>query len=115
MKILSPQAVLQWKRPKEVQKLGAKVVAYAALANRGICNRYKSPNSFDATECKLDCNLPLFALEDFVFETYTPEIVHYANKAVLPLSPEVAVIRVLNVKTMEKIKKAEFLQNFHRV
>ena len=47
---------------KEVQKLGAKVVAYAALAKRGICNRYKTPNSFDATEFKLDSNLSLFSL-----------------------------------------------------
>ncbi|OCR20640.1 orotate phosphoribosyltransferase [Helicobacter pullorum] len=72
---------------KEVQKLGAKVVAYAALANRGICNRYKSPNSFDATECKLDCNLPLFALEDFVFETYTPENCPLCKQGSIAIKP----------------------------
>ncbi|MDY3113774.1 MAG: orotate phosphoribosyltransferase [Helicobacter sp.] len=55
---------------KEVQKLGAEVVGYAALANRGICNRYKSDKIFNNAECKLDNALPLFALEDFVFETY---------------------------------------------
>lgn len=57
---------------KQVESLGAKVVGYAALANRGICNRYQSPNTFDSKECKLDSSLPLFALEDFVFETYEP-------------------------------------------
>ncbi|WP_297812107.1 orotate phosphoribosyltransferase [uncultured Helicobacter sp.] len=55
---------------KVVEKLGAKVVGYAALANRGICNRYQSPNQFNAKECKLNPNLPLFALEDFIFETF---------------------------------------------
>lgn len=55
---------------KIVESLGAKVVGYAALANRGICNRYQSPNHFDAKECKLNPSLPLFALEDFIFETF---------------------------------------------
>ena len=53
-----------------LRTLGAEIVGFAALANRGICNRFNSPNTFDTQECKLDINLPLFALEDFVFETY---------------------------------------------
>lgn len=53
-----------------VEKLGAHVVGYAALANRGICNRYQSSHQFEAKECKLNPSLPLFALEDFIFETF---------------------------------------------
>ena len=37
-----------------VEKLGAQVVGYAALANRGICNRYQSSHQFEAKECKLN-------------------------------------------------------------
>ncbi|PZT47980.1 orotate phosphoribosyltransferase [Helicobacter valdiviensis] len=54
---------------EEVSKLGAQVVAYAALANRGICTRYEGEKG-SGEGCKLDSNLPLFALGDFVFETY---------------------------------------------
>lgn len=55
---------------KIVKSLGAEVVAFAALANRGLCNRYGSNKTFDTKECKLDLELPLFALEDFVFDTW---------------------------------------------
>ncbi len=58
---------------KVVQTLGAKVVAFAALANRGICNRYNVLRNFETPDCKLEEGLPLFALEDFIFETYLPE------------------------------------------
>ncbi|WP_457594575.1 orotate phosphoribosyltransferase [Hydrogenimonas sp.] len=56
----------------EVERLGAQVVGFAALANRGFCKREGSslerkPN------CKLPENLPLFALADFDFEMYAPE------------------------------------------
>ena len=53
-----------------VEKLGAKVVGYAALANRGICNRFGGIQNAETKECKLAAHLPLFALEDFVFETF---------------------------------------------
>lgn len=53
-----------------VEKLGAKVVGYAALANRGICNRFGDIQNAETKECKLAAHLPLFALEDFVFETF---------------------------------------------
>ncbi|MDE5603596.1 MAG: orotate phosphoribosyltransferase [Helicobacter sp.] len=55
---------------KVVESLGAKIVGYAALANRGICKRFNTREDFDAIECKLDSSLPLFALGDFVFDTY---------------------------------------------
>ncbi len=54
-----------------IESLGAEVVAFAALANRGFCSRYgidKEPK----LECKLPTTKPLFALEDFEFEIYDP-------------------------------------------
>lgn len=57
---------------KQVEFSGGEIVAYAALANRGFCSRVGS--SIEAKEsCKLPLNKPLFALEDFTFEMYTPE------------------------------------------
>lgn len=57
---------------KQVQKDGGNIVAYAALANRGFCSRVGSDN--EAKEnCKLPLDKPLFALDDFTFEMYSPE------------------------------------------
>ena len=57
---------------KQVEANGGNIVAYAALANRGFCSRVGS--SLEAKEnCKLPLNKPLFALEDFTFEMYSPE------------------------------------------
>ncbi len=56
-----------------LRKLGAKPVAYAALANRGICKRYGNENASAKAECKLEADIPLFTLGDFYFETYDPE------------------------------------------
>ncbi|GMB96335.1 orotate phosphoribosyltransferase [Helicobacter sp. NHP22-001] len=53
-----------------VESLGAKVVGFASLANRGICERGLKPTHKGA--CKLP-NLPFFALADFNFEMYPPE------------------------------------------
>lgn len=54
-----------------IESLKAKVVGFAALANRGFCSRYKS-NKEPKPECKLPSNKPLFALADFEFEIYEP-------------------------------------------
>ena len=56
----------------EVERLGAEVVGFAALANRGFCKRVGSdlerkPN------CKLPENRPFFALAAFDFPMYPPE------------------------------------------
>ena len=56
----------------EVERLGAEVVGFAALANRGFCQRVDSdlprkPN------CRLPEDKPFFALADFDFPMYTPE------------------------------------------
>ncbi len=55
-----------------VESLGADVVAFAALANRGFCKRENS--SLEAKpSCKLPSDIPFFALADFDFEMYAPE------------------------------------------
>jgi len=55
----------------EVEKLGAEVVGFAAIANRGFCKREGS-NLEAKPECKLPKDLPFFAIDDFVFEVYDP-------------------------------------------
>ena len=57
---------------RQVEADGGNIVAYAALANRGFCSRVGS--DLEAKEnCKLPLDKPLFALEDFTFEMYSPE------------------------------------------
>lgn len=56
-----------------IQTFKAQIVGFAALANRGICNRFNVMLHTETTECKLNEDLPLFALEDFIFETYSAE------------------------------------------
>ncbi len=57
---------------KQVEADGGNIVAYAALANRGFCSRVGS--TLEAKEnCKLPLDKPLFALDDFTFEMYSPE------------------------------------------
>lgn len=53
-------------------QLGAEVVAFAALANRGICKRVGS-NLPAKPEAKLPSDIPFFALADFAFEIYLPD------------------------------------------
>ena len=55
-----------------IEELGAEVVAFASLANRGFCQREGSTTEAKP-ECKLPVNKPLFALDDFTFEMYTPD------------------------------------------
>ncbi len=57
---------------KAVEELGANIVGFAALANRGFCKREGS-NSKHKQNCKLPLDMPFFALDDFVFEIYSPE------------------------------------------
>jgi orotate phosphoribosyltransferase len=53
----------------EVKKNGGDIVAFAAIANRGLCKREGSDLEAKV-QCKLPSNIPFFALGDFVFETY---------------------------------------------
>lgn len=55
-----------------VEKLGARVVGFGAIANRGLCQREGSEIKPSAL-CKLPDSLPFFALEDFIFDTYLPD------------------------------------------
>jgi len=55
-----------------IEELGATVVAFASLANRGFCQR-RGVDKAPKAECKLPTDIPLFALDDFEFEMYTPE------------------------------------------
>lgn len=57
---------------KQVEKDGGEIAAFAALANRGFCKRAGTENE-PKSNCKLPCDIPLFALDDFTFEMYTPE------------------------------------------
>lgn len=52
--------------------MGANVIAFAALANRGFCKRINS-NKSSKNKCKLPDDIPFFALEDFDFEMYKPD------------------------------------------
>jgi len=55
-----------------IEELGANVVAFASLANRGFCKRDGSTTE-PRPECKLPVDTPFFALDDFTFEMYTPQ------------------------------------------
>jgi orotate phosphoribosyltransferase len=55
-----------------IEELGAEVVAFASLANRGFCQRNGSTTKAKP-ECKLPSDTPFFALDDFTFEMFTPQ------------------------------------------
>ncbi|RAX57631.1 orotate phosphoribosyltransferase [Helicobacter monodelphidis] len=57
---------------KIIESLGGRVIAFAALANRGFCKRVNSELPAKP-EGKLPGHIPFFALEDFNFEIYAPE------------------------------------------
>lgn len=57
---------------KQIELAGGIIVGYAALANRGFCVR-NGVQSKVKSNCKLPCDIPLFALADFTFEMYSPE------------------------------------------
>jgi orotate phosphoribosyltransferase len=60
------------KAAQAIEALGAEVVAFASLANRGFCKRVNGNNEAKA-QCSLPNDIPLFALDDFSFEMYAPE------------------------------------------
>lgn len=57
---------------RQVETDGGEVVAYAALANRGFCVRNGCEGEAK-DNCKLPADIPLFALDDFTFEMYSPD------------------------------------------
>lgn len=54
-----------------IEELGGEVIAFAALANRGFCQRVGGKKEHKL-ECKLPPSIPFFALEDFEFAMYSP-------------------------------------------
>lgn len=56
-----------------VERLGGVIVGFAGLANRGFCQRFGTDTT-PKQECKLPSNLPLFALADFTFDIYEPDL-----------------------------------------
>lgn len=60
------------KAAQAIEALGGVVVAFASLANRGFCKRVGGNNTAKE-ECRLPSNVPLFALDDFTFEMFSPE------------------------------------------
>ena len=66
-----------------LESLGAQIVAFAGLANRGFCQRGGSQLA-RKSEAKLPPSLPLFALEDFVFDMYAPQDCPLCKEGRLP-------------------------------
>ena len=71
---------------REVEKRGANVVAFAAIANRGVCKRVNG-KSERKSECKLPEDKPFFALDDFDFEVYEPENCPMCKAGSTPIKP----------------------------
>ena len=69
-----------------IEELGAEVVAFASLANRGFCQRQGS-TSEAKKECKLPSNTPFFALDDFTFEMYTPQECPMCKEGSIAIKP----------------------------
>ena len=55
-----------------IESLGGKVVAFAALANRGFCKVANLAGSVAKPSAKLPADKPFFALGNFEFEIYEP-------------------------------------------
>lgn len=69
-----------------IEELGANVVAFASLANRGFCKR-KGSTLEAKKECKLSSEVPFFALDDFTFEIYTPDECPLCKKGSIAIKP----------------------------
>ncbi|MDR0761447.1 MAG: orotate phosphoribosyltransferase [Campylobacteraceae bacterium] len=57
---------------KTIVQMGGKIVAFAALANRGFCARTNSGKRAKPN-CQLPHDIPFFALADFEFEIFSPD------------------------------------------
>ena len=74
------------KAANAIEALGANVVAFASLANRGFCKREGS--TLEAKEeCKLSSKIPFFALDDFTFEIFTPEECPLCTQGSIAIKP----------------------------
>ncbi len=71
---------------REIEKRGGEIVAFAAIANRGVCKRVNG-KSERKPECKLPEDKPLFALADFEFEVYEAKNCPMCQKGSKPIKP----------------------------
>lgn len=69
-----------------LEKLGAKVVAFSALANRGVCKRIGNMGE-SKKEALLPSDIPLFALADFDFEVYDSNNCPLCKDGSKPIKP----------------------------
>jgi len=74
------------KAAQAIEELGANVVAFASLANRGFCKRDGSTIEAKA-ECKLSSKVPFFALDDFTFEMFSPEECPMCKEGSIAIKP----------------------------
>lgn len=71
---------------KVVESLGGVVVAFAALANRGFCQREGSSTP-DKPECKLPKGIQFFALGDVEFEMFSPDECPMCKEGSIAIKP----------------------------
>jgi len=69
-----------------VEENGARVVAFAALANRGFCVK-AGDEVAPKPECKLPADKPLFALQNFEFEIYDPNDCPLCKEGLAAIKP----------------------------
>ena len=74
------------KAAQAIKELGANVVAFASLANRGFCKRDGSTIEAKA-ECKLSSKVPFFALDDFTFEMFSPDECPMCKEGSIAIKP----------------------------
>jgi len=71
---------------REIEKRGGEIVAFAAIANRGVCKRVNGKTQ-RKKECKLPEDKPFFALDDFDFEVYEPQNCPLCKQGSTPIKP----------------------------
>ncbi len=74
------------KAAQAIEALGGEIVAFASLANRGFCKRIGGQDKAKA-ECALPGNIPLFALDDFTFEMYAPNVCPLCKDGSVAMKP----------------------------
>ena len=74
------------KAAQAIEALGGEIVAFASLANRGFCKRIGGQDKAK-DECALPGNIPLFALDDFTFEMYAPDVCPLCTDGSVAIKP----------------------------
>ncbi len=64
---------------EEIEKKGGEIIAFVALANRGVCK--------NSPECKLPKDTPLIVLEEFNFPIYPPNECPLCKQGVPAIKP----------------------------